>query len=58
MKVVRIDELSKTEQRNAPGTAIRAAKRRHRREATPPEKFSDRSEILTECTSQQIQQKS
>jgi hypothetical protein len=56
MKVVRIDELSLTEQRHAPAVAGRAATRRRRRRAGPPLNFSDDYEILTQATSQHSQQ--
>ena len=56
MKVVHIDELSTTEQRIAPGTARRAATRRHSAVAARRSKCSDRPEILTACTSQQKDQ--
>jgi hypothetical protein len=56
MKLVHIDELSMTEQRNTPVVAGRAATRRRRRKVAPPSNFSDCYTILTVFRSQQAQQ--
>ena len=56
MKVVHLDELSMSEQRNAPSVAERAANRRRRRRVAPLSTFSDGYEILTVFRSQQAQQ--
>jgi hypothetical protein len=47
MKVVCIDELSKTKQRQASAVAGRATTRRRRRSTALPSTFSNRHEILT-----------